>query len=146
MIGAKTPGSVHSSNFYAYSSTQSGTTVHQANSLVSGIVVGVIQCLLWLWMAWKIRSGRNWARVLSTVFFGFMSLGLLSAALSASSHHDAIFALLVTLIEWRVGLAGAPKSWCTGSRVPSDAAVRSAPALRSTSAVRSASAVRSVLA
>ena len=96
---------VHSSNFYAYSSTQSGTTVHQANSLASGIAVGVIQCLLWLWMAWKIKSGRNWARVLSTVFFGFMSLGLLSAALSAGSHHDAIFALLVTLIEWGVGLA-----------------------------------------
>ena len=43
MIGAKTPGSVHSSNFYAYSSTQSGTTVHPANSLVSGIVVRAIQ-------------------------------------------------------------------------------------------------------
>ena len=66
--------------FYAYSSTQSGTTVHQANSLASGIAVGVIQCLLWLWMAWKTKSGRNWARVLSSLFFGFMCLGLLSAA------------------------------------------------------------------
>ena len=67
----------HSSGFYTYTSTQSGTTVHQANFLVSGIVDGVIQCLLWLWMAWKIKSGRNWARVLSSVFFGFMCLGLL---------------------------------------------------------------------
>ena len=102
---------VHSSSFYAYSSTQSGTTVHQTNSLASGIVVGIIQCLLWLWMAWKIKSGRNWARVLSSVFFGFLCLGLLSAALSAGSHHDAVFAFLVTLIEWGVGLAALIKLW-----------------------------------
>jgi hypothetical protein len=34
------------------------------------IVFGVIGVLLWLWMAWKIRTGRHWARVLSSVFFG----------------------------------------------------------------------------
>jgi hypothetical protein len=102
---------VHSSEFYTYSSTQSGTTVHQANSLVSGIVTGVIQCLLWLWMAWKIKSGRNWARVLSSVFFGFMCLTFLKGAWSASSNDDAILAFLVTLIEWGVGLAALIKLW-----------------------------------
>jgi hypothetical protein len=101
----------HSSVFYTYSSTQSGTTVHQANYLVSGIVSGIVQCLLWLWMAWKTNSGRNWARVLSSVFFGFMCLGLLSAALNASSHDDAIFALLISLIEWGVGLAALILLW-----------------------------------
>jgi hypothetical protein len=101
----------HSSVFYTYTSTQSGTTVHQANYLVSGIVSGVIQCLLWLWMAWKTKSGRNWARVLSSVFFGFMCLSLLAAALAAGSHDNAIFALLVTLIEWGVGLAALIKLW-----------------------------------
>src|SRR5438045_2663360 len=69
----------HSAVLYSYSSTPSGTTVHQASFLVAGIVAGVIQCLLWLWMAWKTKAGRNWARVLSTVFFGFMCLDLLSA-------------------------------------------------------------------
>ena len=101
----------HSSGFYTYTSTQSGTTVHQANFLVSGIISGVIQCLLWLWMGWKTKSGRNWARVLSTVFFGFMSLGLLVAVFAASSHGNAIFALLVTLIEWGVGLAALINLW-----------------------------------
>jgi hypothetical protein len=103
--------SASSSGFYTYTSTQSGTTVHQANFLVSGIISGVIQCLLWLWMAWKIKSGRNWARVLSSVFFGFMCLGLLIAVFAASSHDNAIFALLVTLIEWGVGLAALIKLW-----------------------------------
>jgi hypothetical protein len=101
----------HSSVFFTSTSTQSGTTVHQANFLVSGIVSGVIQCLLWLWMAWKTKSGRNWARVLSSVFFGFMCLGLLSAALAASSQENAIFAFLVTIIEWGVGLAALIKLW-----------------------------------
>jgi hypothetical protein len=101
----------HNSVFFTSTSTQSGTTVHQANFLVSGIVSGVIQCLLWLWMAWKTKSGRNWARVLSGVFFGFLCLGLLSAASAASSQHTAIFALLVTLIEWGVGLAALIKLW-----------------------------------
>jgi hypothetical protein len=103
LIGAETPGSAHgqpalsvvygvvdgltahSSVFFTSTSTQSGTTVHQANFLVSGFASGVIQCLLWLWVAWKTESGRNWARVLSSVFFGFLCLGLLSAARSAAA-------------------------------------------------------------
>ena len=95
----------HSSVFYTYSTTQSGTTVHQASFLVGGIVSGIIECLLWLWMAWKIKSGRRWARVLSSVFFGFMCLTLLGAVVNASSHGDAVFSLLVVLAEWGVGLA-----------------------------------------
>jgi hypothetical protein len=31
---------------------------------VGGILIGVFQGLLWLWMAWKSKAGRNWARVL----------------------------------------------------------------------------------
>jgi hypothetical protein len=101
----------HNSTFYSYTSTPSGTTVHQANYLVSGIVGGVIQCLLWLWMAWKTKAGRNWARVLSTVFFGFMCLGLLIAIAAAASHSDALLALLVTLVEWGAGLAALIQLW-----------------------------------
>ena len=101
----------HSSVFYTSTSTQSGTTVHQLNYLVSGIISGVIGCLLWLWMAWKTKSGRSWARVLSSVLFGFMCFALLGAGLNASSHDDAIFAFLVALIEWGVGLAAIIKLW-----------------------------------
>src|SRR3954463_5415076 len=48
----------HSTMLYSYTSTPSGATVHQASFLVSGIIGGVIQCLLWLWMAWKTKAGR----------------------------------------------------------------------------------------
>ena len=90
--------------FYSYSSTPSGTTVHQANSVASGIVAGIIQCLLWLWMAWKVKTGRGWARVLSTVFFGIFCLGLLMGLISAVSHSDAIPVFLITLVEWDLAL------------------------------------------
>jgi hypothetical protein len=101
----------HSTTFYSYSSTPSGTTVHQANFLVSGIIGGIVQCLLWLWMAWKTKAGRNWARVLSSVFFGFMCLGLLVAIATGVSHASAVPALLVTLIEWGAGLAALLQLW-----------------------------------
>lgn len=101
----------HNSMLYSYTSTPSGTTVHHANSLVSGIVGGVISCLLWLWMAWKTKAGRNWARVLSSIFFGFMCLGLLFAFVAAVAHGNAVFAFLVALIEWGVGLAALVYLW-----------------------------------
>jgi hypothetical protein len=40
------------------------------------IVVGVIAALIWLWIAWKNRAGRNWARIVATVLFALSCLGL----------------------------------------------------------------------
>jgi len=65
------------------------------SSNISGVVGGltiamvlisiVIPVLLWLWMAWKCKAGRPWARILSTVLFGLGTLGtLLSLAATAS--------------------------------------------------------------
>jgi hypothetical protein len=44
--------------------------------LVIAIVGGIVAVLIWLWIAWKNRAGRNWARVVATVFFGLSCLGL----------------------------------------------------------------------
>ena len=44
-------------------------------ALVFGEVTeALIQTGLWLWMLWKVRAGRSWARVLSTVFFSLTCL------------------------------------------------------------------------
>jgi hypothetical protein len=40
------------------------------------IVGGIMAVLIWLWMAWKNRAGRNWARVVATVLFALSCLGL----------------------------------------------------------------------
>lgn len=53
--------------------------------IVIVILFGVIGVLLWLWMAWKIKTGRHWARVLSSVFFGIAVL----SALLGGAHFNA---------------------------------------------------------
>jgi hypothetical protein len=101
---------LHRFAFYAATSTTTGTTVHHLDYLLAGVVSGVIDCLLWLWMAWKTRAGRNWARVLSCVFFGFMCLSLLSA-LTSVSLGTALLDFLLVVAEWVVGLAALSQLW-----------------------------------
>jgi hypothetical protein len=58
------------------SGTQVPTSEIKGFILVSLIVAGVIGVLVWLWMAWKNRAGRKWARVVATVFLALSCLGL----------------------------------------------------------------------
>lgn len=66
-----------------YSIVNNLITVHvpdntnHAAFVVGEVVEALLQVTLWLWMLWKVREGRPWARVLSTVFFGFTCLQLL---------------------------------------------------------------------
>ncbi len=100
----------HNISFFAYSSTSPGTaTVHSASPVAAGIIAGVIAAGLWLWMAWKTGAGRGWARVLSTVFFGFMCVGLLGGLIGLAG--GAVLAFVFTLAEWGVGLAAVIYLW-----------------------------------
>jgi hypothetical protein len=58
------------------SGTQVPTSAIKDLILVSLVVGGIVAVLVWLWMAWKNRAGRKWARVVVTVFFGLSCLGL----------------------------------------------------------------------
>lgn len=64
----------------AVNTSGSGTPVPDSGIkdlfLVGSIVVGIVAALVWLWIAWKNRAGRNWARVVATVFFALSCLGL----------------------------------------------------------------------
>jgi hypothetical protein len=65
------------SGVLANSLFMAGTTNTAAyhGAYIVGVVFDVIlQVCLWLWMLWKLQDGRAWARVLSTVFFGFTCL------------------------------------------------------------------------
>ncbi|HEX6452979.1 MAG TPA: hypothetical protein VF060_26410 [Trebonia sp.] len=70
---------------------------------VAVIIGGVIYALLWLWMAWKNNSGRSWARVTSTVFFGLFSVSVLSSVARISSGMLGI--LIASLVTFAIGLA-----------------------------------------
>jgi hypothetical protein len=99
----------HNMSFYAYNSTSGTTHVHSASSIVAGIIGGLIVAGLWLWMAWKTGAGRSWARVLSSVFFGFMCLGLIGGLVGLAG--GTVLAFVFTLAEWGVGLAAIIYLW-----------------------------------
>lgn len=54
------------------------------------VVVGLVYVGLWVWMAFKNRAGRQWARIMGTVFFGIQALftviGLVSFAAGVNSN------------------------------------------------------------
>jgi hypothetical protein len=82
----------------------SGT--YKAGYVTGGAITGLIAAGLWLWMAWANKRGRSWARILSTVFFGVLTL-YTAAALVALPAAPRI----VILLEWAAGLAAVVFLW-----------------------------------
>lgn len=70
----------------------------RALPLVIGAVVAIA---LWLWMAWSVRRGQNWARVLSAVFFGISTVSLLASVIVIRD----VPSLIIGVLIWAVGLA-----------------------------------------
>jgi hypothetical protein len=74
---------------------------------VAGVVIeGLIQVSLWLWMAWKTKAGRSWARVVSSVFFGLMCLQLFVVLAGPSA-----FPKVAAGAEWIVGISALILLW-----------------------------------
>lgn len=72
------------------------------NDRAAPLVIGaVIAIALWLWMAWANGRGRNWARILSAVFFGINTLDLIVAFAVIRAAPSSI----VGIVIWIVGLA-----------------------------------------
>jgi hypothetical protein len=75
--------------------------------VVRAAFTGTFQCLVWLWMAWKNKSGRAWARVLSTVFFGLccfatlLDLGTGAIEIRVLSVVILLVALAATVQLWQ---------------------------------------------
>jgi hypothetical protein len=64
------------------------------------VVIGLIGIGLWVWMAWANGAGKNWARILSTVFFGINTLDLL---LQLARPHT-VGSLILEVLGWLFGL------------------------------------------
>lgn len=69
--------------------TNPNTTAYAAGAAVGGLLFAALVAAMWIWMAWAIKRGRNWARILSCVLFGFgvlrMLLGFISSAASVGT-------------------------------------------------------------
>ena len=78
VISLLTIGSLKSA-IRAHDPSFTTTQLHAAEAVAIGSVVvgGLIAIGLWLWMAWANGKGRNWARIVSSVFFGINTLDVL---------------------------------------------------------------------
>jgi hypothetical protein len=79
------------------------TQLHTAESAQTVVLVvgALIAVALWLWMAWANGHGHNWARVVSAVFFGISTLGLIVSFAAGRGVGD----IIVGVILWLIGLA-----------------------------------------
>jgi Protein kinase domain len=71
------------------------------------IFFGLAGTGLWLWMAYANRNGRSWARILSTILFGLLTLSLPLAFIQVPD----IWTRLTGLIQWALGLAALVLLW-----------------------------------
>jgi hypothetical protein len=80
-----------------------------------GVIDGLALAALWLWMAWKTGTGRNWARVVSTVFFGLFSVYCGKFAIDLFSvtamKADTAGYLGAVFLEWVMGLVALILLW-----------------------------------
>lgn len=60
---------------------------------------------VWLWMAWKCRAGRAWARDLSTVCFG------LATIVTLTSGPYSTWGLVGAIVGWLLGLGAIILLW-----------------------------------
>jgi len=56
---------------------------YAAGFIFGAVLFAAVVAGLWLWMAWKVRRGRNWARIVSAVLFGLGALRLLAGLVSS---------------------------------------------------------------
>jgi hypothetical protein len=96
------------------------TSTQVDNAVRVGVAAAVIGVLigigLWLWMAFAIRAGKNWARITGTVFFGISCLTLLGTLVASSTSAFGTakasgFGVALTVISWLIGLAVVVLVW-----------------------------------
>jgi len=102
-----------------FANTMSADT-RDPGSPYSGVVVGavaaftvvvalfsiVIPIVLWLWMAWKCKAGRGWARIVSTALFGLATFATLVSLATTSA-----WGLAGMIASWLVGLGATILLW-----------------------------------
>lgn len=97
-----------------------GVLSDQQIDLIVNITVGVsvlievISVGLWIWLAFAIRSGKNWARITGTVLFGLYSASILFSLVNVQS--SAAAALAISVLGWLLAVAVTVLIWAGPAR------------------------------
>src|SRR5258708_18125230 len=78
-----------------------GSGAYRAGLVVGAALFAAVVAGLWLWMAWAIKRGRNWARVVSAVLFGLGTLRLLGGLVMS----PASVITISWALSWLAGLS-----------------------------------------
>ena len=76
------------------------TSAYGAGFVLGGVFIAAVVAGVWLWMAWAVRRGRNWARIISAVLVGVGALRLLGGLVSS----PASIVTLSWALSWLAGL------------------------------------------
>jgi hypothetical protein len=88
--------------------TEAQGTAPESALLTTGAVISIpIPIVLWLWMAWKCKAGRPWARVVSTILFALSTLATLMSLTGSTS----AWGLLGVVVSWFIGLGAIILLW-----------------------------------
>ncbi len=78
------------------------SAAYSAGFVVGAILFAAIVAGLWLWMAWAIKRGKNWARVVSAILLGLGALRLLEGLVVS----PASVVTISWALSWIAGLSG----------------------------------------
>jgi hypothetical protein len=93
------------------------STDGSSGQLVTGNLGFAVDICIWLWMAKANNDGKNWARIIVTILFGLLSVGLVPNPAFFNGIPTAsgagVTAVIVTLrvVGWLIGLATVILLW-----------------------------------
>ena len=89
--------------------TLTASQQHTFDGVRGGLLIfgGLVGATVWLWMARKIKAGSSWARILSTVFFAFLTLGMVAVI----AQPVGIAGKILPAAEWLVGVVAIVLLW-----------------------------------
>jgi len=93
-------------DFLTIGTVNSASRSYHAGYIAGAVLTGLIEGGLWLWMAWKNLAGRPWARILSSIFLGLLTIPALLGLFDLP-----IAPKIVLLAEWAIGVGALVMIW-----------------------------------
>ena len=88
------------------------TQVNNAEHVAIGIFIvsGLLGAALWLWMAQTCKTGKGWARIVSTVLFGIDTINVAAGAAGGGAPGGGA-TRIYGIVVWLIGLAAIILLW-----------------------------------